>query len=143
MSTTATSSIVDAVKAMVAATQVAKDQRKKTTDVNQATGKNFTSKDKAVLGIDDDRSITWAYPNFEATDSEKFKLLAKACDTTASELASRIVMDWFDKNREAIEPVVADQLRGEQTEEDLQKKLEAIQRQQAATLAKLEALRKK
>lgn len=131
--------LVEIVKAMVSPTQIPVENRAKTNQVNptaRVAGANYTSKDKAVIGVDDDRSICWSSPNFVAQDAERFRKFAKACDLTPAELGATIVMDWFDKNYETIDSVVADQMKADMTEEQKNKKLLALE----AQIAKLKAL---
>ncbi len=135
MSTTKLS-IMDTIKNMGDSAQVPVANRKSVKDINPLKGTPHTSKDKAVLGIDEERIIVWAYPNFDHTSSDKFKIIAKAANMTTADLAARIVMDWFDKNIEEIDEITVSQLKAANTVDDIQKKLDAGARQ----LAKLQEL---
>lgn len=130
MSTT-TKSIVDIIKGMQPAGQVPADKRKTTKDMNAATGKLHTSKDKEVLGIGEGRVITWSHVNFTDTDSERFARIAKSSGVKTSELGAMIVMDWFEQNRPEIETIAGEVLANEQSAEDIDKKMQALTRQLA------------
>lgn len=137
-----TLTIVDKIKTLVPSRQIAADKRAKVGTTNpkarpESTNKLFTAKDKAVLGIDEDRSITWSIANFTAEDSERFRLIAKESGTTPTDLGARIIMQWFEDNRQEIDEIVGEVLTKTKSADDIEKQYQAALRQVERLKAKL------
>jgi hypothetical protein len=132
--------ILEAISKMVPAGSIAPEARKKVGDANPdgKSGKH-TSKDKAVLGVPEENNICWAYPNFVHGDDNRFRAVAKLAGKTPAELGASIVMTWFADNREEIDLLVKDSLAGEQTAEEITKKMKAAEAQIARLKAMLES----
>ena len=123
-------SIVDKIKVFKPARQIAIADRKKVTQVNSGSGKNFTAKDKAVVGIHDDRIISWSFPNFEWSDSEMLKQVAKASGTTVSDMLTSVAMQWVEDNHTELHEIAGEQVRKiGATEEQLRAKIDRTNKQ--------------
>lgn len=110
--------------------------RKTTKDLN-AQGKKFTPKDKAVLGIPEEMSITWSHPSFDAKTSEQLRLFAKAAGQTVDELLTSVARTWVHENIEAIEDVAGEVVIAEVSVEDVEKQIEASRRKMERLMAAL------
>ena len=142
---TETMSILDTIKAMVPSRQIPAEQRKSTKHVNPESkdGTNYTAKDKAVLGIEADRSITWSFPNFFPEDSQRFKIIANEAGVTPGDLGSMIIMTWFEQNREEIDVIAGDVVTSGNSADDIAKKIAAANRTIANLMSKLETMKAK
>lgn len=99
--------------------------------INPATGKPWTEKSKPVLGISNDREVVWAGAHFDLYSHNTLLAFCKSLDMPADELLALVAMDWFAKNREAIEKAAEAHMVGEKTVDDAKKELEAAQRKLA------------
>lgn len=96
---------------------------------NIESGKNFTSKDKRVLGIPDDNNTIWSHPHFDKVTHSLICGVAKTIDRPVASMIAEIVMDWVEGHRAEIEEIGESYVRGEDDEATIQKKLDAAQRQ--------------
>jgi len=128
--------LLDFVKGLKSSIQLDKSEMKTTKDINPLSGKPYTSKDKLVLGIPDDHSIIWSQAHFDKPTYSRIVGLSKAIDRPVATMVAEIVMDWVDKNYDAIDEISSAYLASEQTEEDIKKKMESAKRQ----LERLQAL---
>jgi len=133
------SKLIEFINNLPLARQIPVDKRMTVEMTNPETGKKFVPKTKAVEGIEEDRSITWSFANFTSSDDIRWKMLAKKANITAAELGARIIMGWFEDNREAIYEFCGDVNEVELSEEDIDKKMKALQKQ----IEKLTSLRSK
>lgn len=108
-------------------------------DINPKSGKEFTSKDKRVLGIPEDNETTWLPFHLSVHDNTRFNVLAKACKRTSFQLGAEIMIAWFDEHRDDIEAEVQSMLKDEKSIEDLEKEVETAKRKFEASMARLTA----
>lgn len=108
----------------------------------KAMGLPHTSKAKPRLGCPDDWSICWTEFGLPTEDHQNVKALAKSLGIPVSEMCARIMQRWFQENREEIYAEAEASMRTASTEEDLEKKIEALRRSLDRTVANLELKRK-
>lgn len=108
----------------------------------KAMGLPSTSKAKPRIGCPDDWEITWVQFGCSVEDSNNLKALAKTLDVPVSEMCARIMVRWFEENRDEIYAEAEASMRTASTEEDLEKKIEALRRSLDRTVANLELKRK-
>jgi len=101
-----------------------------------------TSKSKARMGIENDREIVWAPVNMDVVTHGIVMAVCKKHEITIWELFAKVGMQWIVDNIEQLTEEADGYTAEAMTEEVLQKKLEAAQRQLARTQALLDSFKK-
>lgn len=109
----------------------------------KALGKPSTSKAKCRLGIPEDWEVCWTQFGLPLEDGQNLRALARSMDLAVSEMCARVLVEWFNTNRDEIYSAAADFVAEEKTDEDIDKmiaaelrKLERLQAEAAARKAK-------
>lgn len=97
----------------------------------------YTSKDKAVLGIGEDDVVTWAPVPLEYGDSNMIKAVAEKMEIPAHKLMANIINKFIIDNYEGLDEIAGDVIREKDSEDDLQKKIAALQARQKALMDRL------
>lgn len=106
-------------------------ERKTVKDINPASkalNGLYTSKDKAVLGIPEENMTIWAPFHLCHDDNERFKIIAKEIDKDIQELAAEVLINWMNAHSEEIEEIALDKLKGDKSDDDLEKEIEAARK---------------
>lgn len=108
-----------------------------------ALGLPSTSKAKARIGCPDDWEITWTQFGLDVVDSNNLKALARKYDVPVAEMCARVMVQWFEQNRDAIYAEAEAFVQEDKTDADIDKliaaemrKLERLQAEAAARKAK-------
>lgn len=98
-----------------------------------------TPKSKCRLGIPEDHKIVWNNPHFSPEDHSILTAFGKSQTTELDELFARIIMTWFETNREQITTEADEFIKTENTTEDLLKIANAAQKKYERTMELLRA----
>jgi hypothetical protein len=109
-----------------------------TKDINPATGKNYTGKDKRVLGIPEGNNVIWTWPHFSQHDHATICGTAKAVGKPVGQFLAEVVMNWLDENRTELEEIARDHRKEAKTEDQIKRELAAAERQMARLKGMLE-----
>jgi len=93
-----------------------------------------TPKSKSRLGIDEDRKIIWANPHFSPEDHSIITAFGKSQDIELSTLFARLIMTWYDDNKDEITETADEFIKTENTTDDLLKIAEAAKKKYERTM---------